>query len=297
MPPALAARRRLSRPALTLVELLVVVAIVATLVGLLLPAVQNVRAAAARTQCQNNLKQLGLALHGHHDAHRTFPRGGYITLAPDAADPAKRSWSAAVLPWLEQEALYRRLHPGLAYTHPDNLMAGSTVLPGFLCPASPRSSPLRPSADLPPTAPPYARTDYGAVSGERGLRGPTATNTPERGVLIFERSLALSDVTDGASHTVLAGEAPEGVHGVWLSVRNLFDQSAPVSARPSPGSPWPSCRLPGAFCDFGQELSSHHPGGANAVFADGSVRFLTTALDPAVLAAVCSRAGGEAAPF
>ena len=84
------------------------------------------------------------------------------------------------------------------------------------------------------------------MNGERGLRGSAATNSPERGVLILEKPLSLADVSDGASQTLLAGEAPAGVHGVWLSVRNVFDQSAPVSARGSEaGSAHPSCRLPG----------------------------------------------------
>jgi prepilin-type processing-associated H-X9-DG protein len=282
-------------------ELLVTVAIIALLVGLLLPAVQLAREAAARAKCANNLKQMGLALLGHHDTYSVFPRGGYATPAvPQAATatqpaiPTKLSWAASVLPWLEQDALYRTINPSLPYTDPANLAAGQTVLAVFLCPTSPRDSPWRPSADLPPGSPTeYARTDYGAVNGERGLRSPSATNAPERGVLILAMNLSLADVTDGASQTILLGEAPEGIHSLWISVRNVFDQSAPVSERHNDTSPYPSCTLPGVFCDFGQEITSYHPGGAQVVFADGSVHFLRTAMDNAVLAALCSRAGGE----
>jgi prepilin-type N-terminal cleavage/methylation domain-containing protein len=279
------------RPAFSLVELLVVIAIVALLVGLLLPAVQRVREAAARAKCANNLKQMGLALLGHHDTHKVFPRGGYATVAPDAANPIKRSWSASVLPWLEQDALYRNIRADLPYTDSANLAAGQTVLGVFLCPTSPRDSLLRPSADSPSAE--YARTDYGAVNGERGLRSPAAGNSPERGVLILDRNLSLADITDGASQTILVGEAPEGIHGLWISVRNVFDQSAPVSERHNDTSPYPSCLIPGVFCDYGQEISSYHPGGGQAVFADGAVHFLRTEMDNAVLAALCSRAGGE----
>lgn len=290
-----------SRRAFSLIELLVVIAIVAILVGLLLPAIQKVRESAARAACSNNLKQIGLTLLGYHDTFKVFPRGGYastvVPQAPTATQAAistKLSWAASVLPWLEQDALYRTIQADLPYTDPANLAAGQTVLTVFLCPTSPNPSSWRSSPDLPASlSNRYARTDYGAVNGERGLRSATGTNTPERGVLILEQNLSLADITDGASQTILVGEAPEGIHSLWISVHNVFDQSAPVSERYSDTSPYPSCTIPGVFCDYGQEISSYHPGGAQTVFADGSVHFLRIAMDNAVLAALCSRAGGE----
>src|SRR5205085_4903067 len=105
----------------------------------------------------------------------------------------------------------------------------------------------------------------------------------------LEKNLSLADVTDGASQTILVAEAPEGIHSLWISVRNVFDQSAPVGERHSDRSPYASCLIPGVFCDYGQEVSSYHPGGAQAVFADGSAHFLRMAMDNAVLAALCSR--------
>jgi prepilin-type processing-associated H-X9-DG protein len=289
------------RRAFSLIELLVIIAIIAILIGLLLPAVQKVRESAARAKCANNLKQMGLALLGYHDTHNMFPRGGYATaMVPQAATATqvaistKLSWSASVLPWLEQDALYRTIRADLPFNEPANLPAGQTVLAVFLCPTSPNDSLFRVSPDLqssPSTQ--FARSDYGAVNGERGLRSPTGTNSPERGVLILASNLSLADITDGASQTILLGEAPEGIHSIWISVHNVYDQSAPISERHSDTSLYPSCMLPGVFCDFGQEITSYHPGGAQAVFADGSVHFLRTAMDNAVLAALCSRAGGE----
>ncbi len=285
---------RLRSFAFTLIELLVVIAIIAILIGLLLPAVQKVREAAARTKCQNNLKQIGIALHGYHDSYQFFPRGGYATTAPNFTDPIKLSWGASVLPWLEQNNLFETIRGDLPYTDPLNQLPGSTVVGIFLCPSSAAPSTLKKSDDVTsPSTYHYARNDYGALNGERALRGPIASNNPERGVLIMASNLSFADVTDGTSQTILVGEAPEGVHALWISVHNVFDQSAPVSMRTSSTSPYVSCTLPGIFCDFGQEISSYHPGGAQTVFADGSVHFLSSTLDLLTLAALCSRSGGE----
>jgi prepilin-type N-terminal cleavage/methylation domain-containing protein/prepilin-type processing-associated H-X9-DG protein len=265
----------------TLIELLVVVAIIGVLIALLLPAVQASREAARRIRCENNLKQVGLALHGYHHAHGTFPRGGW------AADSANLSWCAAILPYLEEQPLFDSLNRGAAYTDPSNLLPGQTALPVFLCPTAPNDPPLKRSADLPASSTSvYARTNYGAINGERNLRSPGASNNPERGAMIFEKNIALREITDGASHTLLVAEAPEGIHAIWIGVRNLFDQSKPIN---TPASFAPQY----VFFDYGQEISSYHPGGAIGLMADGSVHFLRETLDPLVLAALCSRAGGE----
>jgi len=285
-------RRR--RWAFTLIELLVVIAIIAILIALLLPAVQKVREAAARLKCQNNLKQIGLALHSYHGSENVFPRGGYYPIAPSVTNPRVISWGASILPWLERESLFKSIVPEAAYTDPLNQAAGATVVPSFLCPTAHGTNPMRKSTDLPSTSTvEYARNDYGAINGERTLRAPGATNSPERGVLILAANLGIKDILDGASQTLLVSEAPEGIHGIWISPRNVFDQSAPISMRRSDTSQYASCQLAGVFCDFGQEMSSYHQGGANSLFADGSVRFLSSSMADTMIAAICSRAGGE----
>ena len=292
--PFTAIRRSRPPSAFTLIELLVVIAIIAVLIGLLLPAVQKTREAAGRIRCSNNLHQVGIAFLGYHDAHKEFPRGGYPTAMPDTTNPVKRSWSANILPWLEQAPLAERIRTDVPYTDPANLGVGQTVLPMFLCPSSSRLGPLKKSADLPSSSThEYARTDYGAVSGERALKGPTDTNNPEKGILIFASNIKITDVHDGASQTILVGEAPEGIHSIWMSVRNVYDQSAPVSMRRSNSSPYVSCTLPGIFCDYGQEISSYHNNGAFVLFADGSAHFLSADLEPQTLAALCTRASGD----
>jgi prepilin-type N-terminal cleavage/methylation domain-containing protein/prepilin-type processing-associated H-X9-DG protein len=273
--------RRACPAGFTLVELLVVIAIVGLLIALLLPAVQASREASRRTQCSSNLRQFGLALHTYHDLYKVFPRGGW------PATSANLSWTAAILPHLEEKSLYDRIDRQVPYTHENNRPAGSTVLPLALCPTSPKTSLLKSSSDLPASATNlFARTDYGAINGERGLRSPGARNMPERGVLILEKHVSLAQIVDGTSHTLLIGEAPEGIHSLWMSVRNVFDQSGLINA--------PATYAPQyVFFDYGQELSSYHPGGAQGLFADGSVRFLDERLDGPTLAALCSRDGGE----
>ncbi len=279
-PSASNQRRRIA--AFTLVELLVVIAIVGLLVALLLPAVQASREAARRTKCLSNLRQLGVALQTYHDVFHVFPRGGW------PAASANISWTASILPHLEEQSLYDRLNRTVPYTDVTNRDAGQTPLALVLCPSSPKESIWKSSADLPASASNrFARTDYGAISGERGLRSPTASNVPERGVMILERNISLSGILDGASHTILIGEAPEGIHSLWISVRNLYDQSGPINA--------PATYAPAfVFFDYGQELSSYHPEGAQVLFADGSARLLDKELDVRTLAALCSRDGGEA---
>lgn len=266
----------------TIIELLVVIAIIAVLVALLLPAVQSAREAARRTQCRNNLKQMGIALHNYHEQYRVFPRGGWFP-----ATKANISWSSALLPALDSAPLFNTINCNVPYTDPSNLTPGRTVLSVFSCPTTPKASLYRKSADLPSTSPnEYARTDYGAVNGERGLRAPTATNNPERGAMIIAKNIAIAEIVDGLSQTILIAEGPEGISSIWISVRNVFDQSAPIN---TPAPP-PSTTV---FTDFGQEISSYHTSGAFALFGDGSVHFLSQHGDVQTLAALCSRAGGE----
>ncbi len=266
-----------SRRGFTLIELLVVIAIIAVLIALLLPAVQAAREAARRIHCVSNLKQMGLALHGYHDVNLTFPSGGWIPLA---SIPATRNmntgWGAAILPWLEQAALQAGLNFGFPYNSDQNSTAAHTVLQIFLCPSAAKD---RPWNKGPGDVHESGDSDYGGMYGERGLSSPTFNNNPPRGAMIFNQPIAIPEFTDGTSSTIQVGEAPEAIHAIWASGRNIFDQSAPINARPP--------------FEFGQELHSKHPGGVNTLLADGSVRFLKESTDRKVLAALCTRNLGE----
>jgi prepilin-type N-terminal cleavage/methylation domain-containing protein/prepilin-type processing-associated H-X9-DG protein len=265
------------RRGFTLIELLVVIAIIAVLIALLLPAVQAAREAARRLQCVNNLKQIGIALHGYHDAFNTFPAGGWIALFQQPlTNNLNVGWSASVLPWLEQRALFDGLNFSFPYNKAVNSSAGHTVLTVYLCPSEPRKSLWN---RAPGDAFDFADADYGGMYGPRGLSSPTFTNNPPAGAMIFNQVISLAQITDGASQTIAVGEDPEAINAIWISGHNIFDQSAPINARP--------------FTEFGEELTSQHPGGVNVLFADGSVHFLKNSTANTPLAALCTRNLGE----
>ncbi len=270
-------RRSHTRPAFTLIELLVVLAIIGVLVALLLPAVQAAREAARRMNCISNLKQVGIAIHGYHDVFGTFPAGGWIF---DPTQPAttrmNSGWSASVLPWVEQKPLYDSLNLSLPYNQAQNSTASATVLSVYLCPSEPRQSFWN---QAPGDAFQSADADYGGLYGPRGIGPKPYTNNPPRGPFLFNQNVAMAQVLDGSSGTIFVGEAPEAINALWASGHNIFDQSAAINARPK--------------YEYGEELTSQHPGGVNALFGDGSVHFLKNSLNLNVLAALCTRAGGE----
>ncbi len=293
------------RRAFTLIEVLVVIAIIAILIGLLLPAVQKVRESASRLKCQNNLKQIGLACHNYHDAQKCFPPG-YLAVSAytdGATDTAPGwGWAAFLLPYLEQDNLYRQINLAQPV---QNSAAAQAVLPGFLCPS-----------DL--TSPgPFTVTSAGgapvAVLGPSSYAatcGPDASDVADpTGLGVFYRNsqTRLTDVTDGTSQTVLAGDrAWSQAMGTWAG--------APAGAvmRAGAQNPWPSATAP-APClvlahnnwvnirtdsDGGlDDFSSNHPGGVNLLFADGSVHFVASITGEGQLhadfQALGTRAGGE----
>lgn len=252
---------------LTLVELLVVVAVIAALVTLLLPAVQGAREASRRTICLNRLRHVGCGLHGHLLVRRRFPIGCLEWRAGWTPGPDRcLAWSAAILPWLEEQPLFARIDFARPFDDPANAAAAATTVAVYLCPSADRGG--GPSH--------LGRTDFGGLCGER-IRSP---NQPEKGVLIHDRGIAERQISDGLSKTILVAECSRGPwsDGQWMNGRNLFDQAYAIN--------WPT---------WEDEIRSRHPGGAQALFGDGSVRLVAEATDQRILAAACTRAGGE--PF
>jgi prepilin-type N-terminal cleavage/methylation domain-containing protein/prepilin-type processing-associated H-X9-DG protein len=260
---------RFSRPfrfrrGFSLVELLVVMAITAILVGLLLPAVQRVREAASAVRCKNNLHQIGLAMHAYLAERGIFPPGGLEWRPPGNTTQRQLAWSAFILPYLDQESLYCQLDLSTPFDSPQNAAAAAAVLTIYMCPSARRDSPLIDRRGA---------CDYGGIFGER----ITSPNQPPKGAMIYDVAFRVADISDGTSTTLMIGEDTHFPDMQWINGGNLFDQAFAINQAPA----------------FENDLHSDHAGGVNVLFADGSARFLRETLDLRVLAAICTRAGGE----
>jgi prepilin-type N-terminal cleavage/methylation domain-containing protein/prepilin-type processing-associated H-X9-DG protein len=248
----------------TLVELLVVIAIIGVLLALLLPAVQMAREAARRMACNNNLRQTGIGLHNYHAAEGCFPPGGIEPRSYKWPTGRHLAWSVFLLPYVEQEPLYDRLDLGKAFDAPENAAAARTILAVYICPSVPQGDRLVVGR---------GPCQYGGIYGER-ITGP---NNPPKGTMLYDRVVSVRDIRDGTSTTLAISEDSGFRDGQWINAGNVFDQAFAINAAPA----------------FENDIRSEHPGGANALFADGSARFLWETMAMETLAAICTREGGE----
>jgi prepilin-type processing-associated H-X9-DG protein len=284
------------RIASSLIELLVVIAIIAILMGLLLSAVQQARAAAARASCSNNVRQLGLALHQYHNAHHQFPPGCSYR---EGRDPYPHmGWATRLLPYLEQERLWQVTVEAYGKERffevvPPHLGLAA-VLPVLTCPSDGR---LTVAADFGPFS--AAGGSYLGVEGIDHLaRG---------GTLFLDSQVRLAEIKDGTSNTLLVGERPPNAqrnygwwYAGWGQARNgsaemILGVNEVKVTKEFPQCPRGPYRYgPGRLDDDCDTFHfwSLHPGGAHFLFADGSVRFLTYGAEP-ILPALSTRAGGE----
>lgn len=256
------------RLAFTLVELLVVISIIGILVGLLLPAVQMTREAARRTQCSNNLKNIGLALHNFEEAYKSLPIGS------ERFKKTEHAWSTQILPFMEQSAVYTQIDFDKEWDAPPrNFAAGEVNISSYRCPSAVTEF--------------DGKIDYGGIQGTAltelplGFGGSQAFGCGTLIVTSFEqrRAVRFADITDGLSQTICVGESvdrePAG-SGRWACGRNCFSQNAARINTNGLG-----------------DLLSRHPQGAQVLFADGHVKLLSESIDARVLGAGCTRNGGE----
>jgi prepilin-type N-terminal cleavage/methylation domain-containing protein len=310
--------------AFTLIELLAVIAIMAILIGLLLPAVQAAREAARRLQCQNNLKQMGLAMHGYHDVWQTFPPAYLARSVTGLELGAGWAWGTLVLPYLEQRPVYDAANFDLGFgevSSPPGLIGlfeNSTVrrisVSLFLCPsAEGGEGPI----DL-GLGSAHVAGSPGQYIASAGWINSSQSPIQATGVLYPNSRVAIGDVSDGTSATLMIGERSRNLaDAAWTGVFGSRLEPAPLCTKK--GWPVQSCvglmfllmgrtgpsseivsgaipvgntpNSPGAGADA---FWSRHPGGCDFLVCDGSVRFMKQTLDPLVFRALASRAGGEA---
>lgn len=298
-------RSSVSRRGFTLIELLVVIAIIAVLIALLLPAVQQAREAARRTQCKNNLKQLGLALHNYHDIFNVFPSGwigvqGGIQTAQAGINGA--GWGAMLLPQLDQSALYNQFNPNVAIENPLNDTFRLQTLAVFRCPSDPQPERFKIDADGSPgtTICELAIANYIGSFGTDSVDGcenapglaPVRANgqCASDGVFYHNSSVKLRDVFDGTSNTFLAGERKTNPLLAWYSTWVGRVAGAEEMFQRVVGTFDHTPNHPATHFD---DFSSQHRGGTQFVFADGHVRFISENIDHGVYNAVATIKGGE----
>ena len=269
----------LLRGGMTLVELLVVVAIIGVLVSLLLPTIQASREAARRAECQNNLRQIGVALHAYHAAHGQFPVGCIDKRVPKNPNGKQLAWSATILPELGEPTLSRQVDFDAAYDSAANSLAAATVVPTYLCPSTVRTAVGREGVIVAdPSGGSNAASYRGAATDYGGIYGAAQVSPSANGVFLYDRAVKISEITDGTSHTLaLAEDTGRGWlwDGEWINGENIYDVSNALNPQQH------------------NEIWSDHPGGAMALWCDGSASLLAAAMDLPVLRSICTRAGND----
>jgi prepilin-type N-terminal cleavage/methylation domain-containing protein len=256
----------------TLVELLVVITIIGILIALLLPAVQAAREAARCMSCASNFRQIGIGLQSYHATWNSFPPGCVefrASINPKTKTiygPSGRqlAWSAYVLPYMEQQPLYDRIDFQKGFDKLENAAAASTILSVYLCPSTIRTSCLVQGRGA---------CDYGGIYGERIM----GSDSPPVGTMMYDRPIAIHEIADGASNTLMVSEDAAFADGQWINGANVFEVSGAINSPPS----------------IDNEIRSNHVDGANGLLCDGSAHFLREDMSLDILAALCTRAGDE----
>lgn len=288
-----------TRKGFTLIELLVVIAIIGVLVALLLPAVQQAREAARRTQCKSNLKQAGLALHNYHDTHLAFPPGYVYRPGTQSENASGFAWGAMILPYVDQSPLYAQFNWNVPVWNAANEPARTRHLNVFLCPSDPVSS--NSFVEMGPTPERYA---MGCYVGNFGPPDLDANQEQRDGLFSRNSKTRASDVLDGLSNTLFVGERVNGpfrtagAHGVHVTYETTWCCAVRETSDPTDDHGhmvlFQTGHVPNAALSDDRDVSAPHIGLAQYLLGDGSVRAIGESINFGVYQSLSTRAGGEA---
>ncbi|WP_417392500.1 DUF1559 domain-containing protein [Gimesia sp.] len=293
-----------ARRGFTLIELLVVIAIIAILIALLLPAVQQAREAARRSTCKNNLKQIGLALHNYNETHSVLP-SGWIGVEPGVGANVEYGsgwgWGTMILPFMDQSPLYNKINFSRDINDPIQTTGlVDIVLPAFRCPSDPADN----SFELEEEGSPgtvlirLATANYIGVFGSEELDDceivAPGTNCQSSGTFYQNSNTRFRDVTDGLSQTLFAGERKTDATAGWYST---WVGAVPEGAETFARVLGATDHVPNDPASHFDDFSSHHTGGAQFLFGDGRVRFISENIDKTVYQSLSSIRGGELTSF
>ena len=306
-------RNRIARPrhGFTLVELLVVVAIIGVLIALLIPAVQAAREASRRTQCQDHMRQIGMGVENHVAAKKKYPPGKKWSGPRKDPKTFDIAWSSYILDFVEQQTVRARIDFKVPFTDPRNLPATGEVIPIFLCPSTTRVEEHRgedhrlfglnvPGEGMAcidylgssgPDRKAKNSADGQEYGGQRGVLIGTK-GLPNEDVLIEPPSIEPKNITDGHSHTMMVTECTgrgvemvdgeiKSLNGAWASGGNVSHIDKQINERLPPDA-W-----------YKEAIFTDHPTGANMVLCDGSVHYVANEVEERVIMALCSRDGEE----
>lgn len=269
-----AGRRAAARPGFTLMEVLVVITVIAMIIGLMLPALRSSREAARRINCINNLRQIGLALCNYETQCQVFPSGVVDAKGPirnDQPDGLHIGWLVQLLPYMEQNAIRETINTTLPVYDEANDTAARTTISSFLCPSDPQTGPVG------------GRSGNSYAACHHDVEAPI--DVDNHGVFYLNSSVRKEAITDGTSFTIFVGEKMISplIHGGWMAGNRatLRNTGSPINTPPRPGG------------DLVGGYGSYHGGGANFLFGDSAVRFLSERISPRVYRLLGHREDGE----
>jgi prepilin-type N-terminal cleavage/methylation domain-containing protein len=287
-----------NRHGFTLIELLVVIAIIAILIALLLPAVQQAREAARRTQCRNNLKQIGLAVHNYHDIYNMIPPGwvgvDLVTGLPYTEGNNGWCWASKLLPQLDLGTVYNQIDFRLGVENAANLLPRKQILSVFRCPSNAIAELTWTITDGTNDLAELALSNYPGVFGTTDIHNcegiPAPFQCSSDGMFFHNSSIRFSNVSDGLSQTIMVGERkirhnPDW-HSTWTGVVPTGEETFESILGTTDHTP----NNPANHLD---DFSSYHAGGAIFALADGSARFIGENIDLGVYQYLSTRSAGE----